>query len=55
MTHYSIELRARKYVKGYGLFSFGRNLSNKCGRQLLDTATKTGLEAFKSCNQKSSS
>ena len=27
MTRYSIELTARKYFKGYGLFSFGRNLS----------------------------
>ena len=27
-------------VKGYGFLSFGRNLSNKCIRQLMDTAIK---------------
>ena len=44
---YSIEPRARKYVKGYGLLSFARNLSNKHGKQLLNTTTKTGLDALK--------
>ena len=32
MTHYSIEPRARKYVKEYGLLSFARNLSDKYGK-----------------------
>ena len=30
--------RTRKYVKGYGFLSFGRNLTNKYGKQLLNTA-----------------
>ena len=28
MTHYFIEPRTRKYVKGYGFWSFAKNLSN---------------------------
>ena len=47
MTRYSIEPNSRKYVKEYGFLSFTRNLSNKFGKQLLDTATKTGLDASK--------
>ena len=52
MTRYSIEPKTRKYIKGYGLFSFERNLSNKYGEQLLDTATKTGLDALKTTSKK---
>lgn len=48
MTRYLIELRTRKYVKEYGFLSFGRNLCNKNGRRLLDSATKTELDALKS-------
>ena len=40
MRRYSIEPRTIKYVKRYGFLSFRRNLSNKYGKQLLDTATK---------------
>ena len=47
MTRYLIELRTRKYVKEYGFLSFGRNLCNKNGRRLLDSATKTELDALK--------
>ena len=43
MTYYSIEPKTRKYVKGYGFLSFARYLSNKYGKQLLDT----GLDALK--------
>ena len=43
MTRYSTEPRTRKYVKGYEFLSFARNLFNKYGKQLLDTATETGL------------
>ena len=39
MTRYSIELRTRKYVKGYGFLSFARKFT----KQLLDT----GLDALK--------
>lgn len=56
ITHYSIKLRKREYVKrnkasGYTLhkkkekfLSFTTNLFNKYGKKLMDTtATKTGL------------
>ena len=48
MTHYSIEPNTRKYViKWYGFLSFTKNLCNKHGNQLLNTATKTGINASK--------
>ena len=41
---YSIEPRERKYVKGYGFLSFakniGKNLSNKFGQKLVNSAKK---------------
>ena len=45
MTHYSTEPRSREYVEHNGFLSFPRNLSNKYGTKLLDTATRTGLDA----------
>ena len=48
---YSIEPRDRIYVKGYGFLSFaknmGKSLSNKYGRKLLDSATKSTTDAKK--------
>ena len=42
---YSIEPRDRIYVKCYGFLSFvknmGKNLSNKYGEKLIDTAKKS--------------
>ena len=52
MRPYSIEPRTRKYVKRYWFLSFGRNLANKYGRQLLDTTTKTGIDALKTRTKK---
>ena len=49
---YSIVPRTRKYVKGYGFLSFARNLSNIYGKQLLGTATKTGIQALKTASKK---
>ena len=49
---YSIEPRTRKYVKGYGFLSFARNLSNQSGKKVLDTGTKTGLDAAKTASKK---
>ena len=43
MRRYSIELRTRKYVKGYRFLSFARNLSNKYRKKLFDT----GLNSLK--------
>ena len=39
---YSIEPRERRYVKRYGFLSFTRNIGNKYGKKLTDTAIKTG-------------
>ena len=39
MTRYSIKPRTRKYIKGYGFLLFARNLSGKCRKSALDTAT----------------
>ena len=48
---YSIELRDRIYVKGYGFFSFakniGKNLSNKYSQKLFETSKKSTNEAIK--------
>ena len=53
---YSIEARERRYVKGYGFLSFakniGRNLSNKYGQKLVDTAKKSATDALKIAGKK---
>ena len=51
MTRYSIELRKRRYVKRYGFLLVARNLSNKYGKKLLDTATEIGLDAAKNASK----
>ena len=38
----SIEPRKRGYVKGYGFMSFARNVGNKYGKKLMNTAIKKG-------------
>ena len=44
---YSAEPRFRKYIKGYGFLSFARNFGDKYGKELIDTATKAGIDAAK--------
>ena len=44
---YSTEPRFRKYVIGYGFLSFAKNFGNKYGKEIIDTATKTGMDAAK--------
>ena len=44
---YSAEPKFRKYVKGYGFLSFAKKFGNKYGKKLMDTATKTGMDAAK--------
>ena len=44
---YSTEPRFRKYIKGYGFLSFARKFGDKYGIKLMDTATKTGIDAAK--------
>ena len=54
---YSIEPRERRYVKGYGFLSFAKNmdthatkvaknLNNKYGRKLADSAKKSAADAL---------
>ena len=52
---YSIEPRDRIYVKGYGFLSFakniGKNLSNKYGQNLLDSANESTTDAIKTSSK----
>ena len=49
---YSTERRFRKYVKGYGFLSFAKNLVIKYGKKVMDTATKTGIDAAKAASER---
>ena len=40
------------YIKGYGFLSFTRNISYKYEKKLLNTTTKTGLDAAKTASKK---
>ena len=44
---YSTEPKYRKYIQGYHFLSFARRFGNKYGKKLMDTATKTGIDAAK--------
>ena len=48
---YSREPRFRKYVKGYGFLSFARKIGDKYGKKLIDTTTKTGIDAAKTASK----
>ena len=48
---YSTEPKYRKYVKGYGYLSFTRRFVDKCGKKLMDAATKTGIDAAKTASK----
>ena len=60
---YSIEPKERRYVKGYGVLSFARNIgthaakaaknmSNKYSQKLLDTAKKSATDAIKTASKR---
>ena len=49
---YSIEQKDRIYVKGYGFMSFARSMSNKYGKKLVDTATKSATDAIKTASKR---
>ena len=49
---YSTEPRFRKYVKGYGFLSLAKKCGNKYGKKLMDTATKTGIDATKTASKR---
>ena len=48
---YSTEPKYRKYVKGYGFLSFAWKFRIKYGKRLMDTVTKTGIEAAKTASK----
>ena len=49
---YSTEPKFRKYVKGYGFLSFARKFGDKYDKKLIDTATKTGIDAAKTASKR---
>ena len=49
---YSTEPRFRKYVKGYGFLPFARKFGDKYGKKLMNTATKTGIDAAKIASER---
>ena len=53
---YSIESRDKIYVKGYGFLSFAKNisknLSNKYGQKLLDSAKTSTADAIKTTSKR---
>ena len=49
---YSTEPKFRKYVKGYGFLSFARKFGDKYCKKLMDTATKTGIDAAKAASKR---
>ena len=52
---YSIELKDRVYLKGYGFLSFvkimGKNLSSKYGQKLLDSTKKSTADTIKTASK----
>ena len=49
---YSLEPNYTKYVKGYGFLSFVRKFGDKYGKILMDTATKTEIDAAKTASKR---
>ena len=44
---YLLEPKYRKYVQGYGFLSFAGKFGDEYCKKLMDTATKTGIDAAK--------
>ena len=49
---YSTQPKYRKYVEGYGFLSFAKKYGDKYGKKLMDTATKTGIDAAKTTSKR---
>ena len=45
-------IKYRKYVKGHGFLSFARKFGDKYSKILMDTATKTGIDAAKTTSKR---
>ena len=48
----SLEPKYRKYVEDYGFLLFARKCGDKYGEKLMDTATKTGIDAAKTASKR---
>ena len=48
----SLEPKYRKYVQGYGVLSFPRKFRDKYRKNLINTATKTGIDAAKTASKR---
>ena len=49
---YSLEPKYRKYVQGYGFLTFARKFGDKYGKKIMDTATKTRIDAAKTTSKR---
>ena len=49
---YSFEPRDRIYLKGCGFFSFAKNIGNKYGKKLFDTAKKSTTDVIKTASKR---
>ena len=49
---YSAEPRFRKYVKDYGFLSFARKFGDEYGKKLVNSATKTTMDAAKTASKR---
>ena len=49
---YSIEPKYIKYVEGYEFLSFARKCRYKYSKKLMNTATKTRIDATKTASQR---
>ena len=49
---YSAEPKYKKHVKSYGFLSFAKRFGDKYGKKLMDTATKTGIDAAKTTSKR---
>ena len=49
---YSTEPRFRNYIKEYDILLFARKFGDKYGKKLIDTATKTGIDAAKAASKR---
>ena len=48
----SVESKYKKYAKGYGVLSFAKKYGDKYGKKLMDTATKTEIDASKTASKR---
>ena len=49
---YSTEPRFRKYVKGYSFLSIARKFGDKYHKELMDNATKIGIDTAKTASKR---